>query len=45
MKKNNISMSDVAETSKIGLAGIFAGVFCVLFAIIYTLIQYAKKND
>jgi len=45
MKKKNISISDVAETSKMGLAGIFAGVFCIIFAIIYTLVHYAKKND
>jgi len=44
MKKRNISIGKVAETSKIGLAGIFAGLFCVLFAIIYTFIQHAKKK-
>jgi hypothetical protein len=44
MKKKNISISDVAETSKIGLAGIFAGIFCLLFAIVYTLIHYANKE-
>ncbi len=44
MKKKNISISNIAETSKIGLAGVFAGVFCLLFAIIYTLIHYANKE-
>jgi hypothetical protein len=44
MKKKNISIGSVAETSKIGLAGIFAGIFCVLFAIIYTLVHHAKNK-
>jgi len=44
MKKKNISISNFAETSKIGVAGIFAGIFCVLFAIIYTLVHYATKE-
>jgi len=44
MKNKNISISDIAETSKIGLAGIFAGIFCLLFAIIYTLVHYATKE-
>jgi len=45
MKKKNISMGDVAETSKIGLAGLFAGIFCIIFAIVYTFIQHAKKKE
>jgi len=44
MKNKNISISYFAETSKIGLAGIFAGIFCLLFALIYTLIQYANQE-
>jgi len=44
MKNKNISIGNIAETSKIGLAGIFAGIFCVLFAIIYTLVHHAKKK-
>jgi len=44
MKKKNISMGHVAETSKIGLAGIFAGIFCILFALIYTFVHYTKKK-
>jgi hypothetical protein len=45
MKKKNISMGNVAETSKMGVAGIFAGIFCILFAVIYTLVQYAKNKE
>jgi len=44
MKNKNIFIGNLAETSKIGLAGIFAGIFCVLFAIIYTLFHYATKK-
>jgi hypothetical protein len=44
MKKKIISIGDVAETSKIGLVGIFAGIFCVLFAVIYTFVCHAKKK-
>jgi hypothetical protein len=45
MKKKNIIMAKVAETSKIGLAGIFAGVFCLIFALVYTLVSYAKRRE
>jgi hypothetical protein len=45
MKNKNISISDVAETSKIGIAGIFAGIFCILFAVIYTLVQCTKNRE
>jgi hypothetical protein len=44
MKKKNILIGSVAETSKIGLASIFAGIFCILFAIIYTLVHHAKNK-
>jgi hypothetical protein len=44
MKKKNISIGNVAELSKIGVAGIFAGAFCILFAIIYTLAHHSKKD-
>jgi len=44
MKNKHIYMREFAETSKIGLAGIFAGMFCVLFALIYTFIHYANKK-
>ena len=43
-KKKNIA-ANIAETSKVGLAGIFAGAFCVIFAVAYTLISYAKKPE
>lgn len=45
MKKKKISIADVAETSKIGLAGIFAGVFCILFAIVYTVFYFTRKRE
>jgi len=45
MKNKNISIGDVAETSKLGFAGIFAGIFCLLFAVIYTLVQYTKDKE
>jgi hypothetical protein len=45
MKKKNISIGNVAELSKIGLAGVFAGVFCIIFAIVYTLARYAKNRE
>jgi len=45
MKHKNISVSKVAETSKMGVAGIFAGIFCILFALIYTFVQYAKNKE
>jgi hypothetical protein len=44
MKKKNVLISDIAETSKIGLASVFAGIFCLIFAIIYTFIHYANKE-
>jgi len=44
MKNKNISIVDIAETSKIGLAGVFAGIFCLLFAVIYTFIHYANQE-
>jgi len=44
MKNKNIFINDIAETSKIGLAGVFAGIFCLLFAIIFTFIHYANKE-
>jgi len=42
MNKNNNIVTSLAETSKIGLAGILAGVFCLVFAVIFTIIHYAK---
>jgi len=45
MEKKNISIGDFAETSKIGVAGIFAGIFCILFAVIYTLVQCTKDKE
>jgi len=44
MKKNNNIVTNIAETSKIGLAGILAGVFCLIFAVIYTIVHYAKSE-
>ncbi len=45
MKNKNISIGEVAETSKIGIAGIFAGIFCIIFAVVYTLVQCAKDKE
>jgi len=42
MKKNHNIVTSLAETSKIGLAGIIAGAFCIVFAVIFTIIHYAK---
>jgi hypothetical protein len=43
-KKKNI-IANIAETSKIGFAGILAGVFCLIFALIYTVVHYAKSGN
>jgi hypothetical protein len=45
MKKKNIIMAKVAETSKFGIAGIFAGIFCLVFALIYTMVSYTKNRE
>ena len=45
MKKKNDIIAGIAETSKIGFAGIFAGIFCIIFSVIYTLICYVKKQE
>jgi len=37
MEKKNTFLANVAETSKIGLVGIFTGLFCVVFSVIYTV--------
>jgi len=44
MKKKNHLVANLAETSKIGFAGVIAGVFCVAFAMIYTLIYYLHRR-
>ncbi|MCL2282046.1 MAG: hypothetical protein FWC26_01865 [Fibromonadales bacterium] len=43
MKKNNI-LAGLAETSKIGLIGLFAGVFCIIFSLGYTLVCYVNER-
>jgi len=45
MKKENHIIANLAETSKIGFAGIIAGVFCVGFSVIYTLICYLHRRE
>jgi hypothetical protein len=45
MKKNKNIVANIAETSKVGFAGILAGVFCLIFALVYTLIHYAKGEN
>jgi len=45
MKKNNNIVTSLAETSKIGIAGILAGIFCVIFAVIYTIVRYARGEN
>jgi hypothetical protein len=42
--KNKI-INTLSNTSRIGVAGIFAGVFCVVFAIAYTVVQYLNKQE
>jgi len=44
MKKNNKIVASIAETSKIGIAGILAGIFCLLFAVVYTIVHYVKSE-
>jgi len=44
MKHNHHIVADIAETSKIGLAGILAGVFCLIFAVVYTIIHHARNK-
>ncbi|MDR1812766.1 MAG: hypothetical protein LBQ87_08065 [Candidatus Fibromonas sp.] len=45
LKRGKALSSKAAETSKIGILGVFAGVFCVLFALIYTIICYANRRE
>jgi len=45
MKKNFNIMARAAETSKVGLIGIFAGLFCVVFAVIYTIVYHVNKRE
>jgi nicotinamide riboside transporter PnuC len=44
MEKSNKIIAKLAETSKIGLAGVLAGVFCIVFSVVYTVICYSKKR-
>jgi len=45
MKKNFNIMARAAETSKLGIVGIFAGLFCVVFAVIYTVVYYVNRRE
>jgi hypothetical protein len=45
MKTNNNIITNIAETSKIGFAGILAGAFCLIFAVIYTIVYYARGEN
>jgi hypothetical protein len=44
-RKSKAFLNKAAETSKIGVAGIFAGVFCILFSLLYTMICYANRKE
>jgi len=44
MNKKKI-INALSDTSRVGVAGIFAGLFCVIFAIAYTIAQYVNKQD
>jgi hypothetical protein len=45
MKSNNNIVASIAETSKIGFAGILAGAFCLIFAVIFTIVHYARGEN
>jgi nicotinamide riboside transporter PnuC len=45
MEKKKHLIANLAETSKIGLAGLIAGVFCVVFSMIYALICYLHRRE
>jgi hypothetical protein len=45
MRTNNNIIANIAETSKIGFAGILAGIFCLIFALVYTIVYYAKSEN
>jgi hypothetical protein len=45
LRKGKAFLAKATETSKIGVAGIFAGVFCILFSLIYTMVCYANKRE
>ncbi|MCL2260699.1 MAG: hypothetical protein FWC15_05000 [Fibromonadales bacterium] len=45
MKKKFNIMARAAETSKVGLVGVFAGLFCLIFAVIYTVAYYVNRRE